>query len=209
MRRTDSSRSVLNHQAVSGIQSQRLGAFKIGFGIGLSVDDVIGSNHHFRRRYPGELQARPGQVVSSRCDHAPTIRGERADEVDSSGHHDHSVPIPGLTVFQLASFLLGVKMGSYSSNHFDGSNTVRDRNHRVFVDSSLASPGSPLPIYGTCGVDENSIKIEKDRGTSNYSHPSFCITAMGSPRIRGKNLVVCGGTQSPDLTGLRRQNPHL
>jgi hypothetical protein len=66
-----------------------------------------------------------------------------------------------------------------------------------------------LPIYGSCGVDENSIKIEKDRGTSKYSHPSFCITAMGSPRKPLEESRCVCGTQSPELTGLRRQNPHL
>jgi hypothetical protein len=66
-----------------------------------------------------------------------------------------------------------------------------------------------LPIYGTCGVDENSVKIEKYRGTSKRSHPSFCITAMGSPRKPREESRCVRGTQSPDLTGLGRQNPHL
>jgi hypothetical protein len=79
-------------------------------------------------------------------------------------------------------------MGSDGTNHIDGSNAVGYSDQGIFVDSVLASPESPLPIYRTRGVHENSVKIEEDGGTGKRGHSPFFITAWGSSEGMRRNL---------------------
>src|SRR5208283_342138 len=126
----------------------------------LAVRDIVGGDHHFRRRYVRELQASSCQVAPSGCDHAPVAGRNRADEINGAGHHGNTFAIRSFAALQLPDFRFWVEMGSNGANHFDGADAVSDGHHFLLVNSALAGPDAPLAVNGAGGIDENSVKVE-------------------------------------------------
>src|SRR5579863_9814235 len=112
-------------------------------------------------------------MTRPRCDHTPAAFRNDAHKFDCARHHDNAITVIRLPAFELPHFCLGIEMRSDRANHFDRADAVSDGHHLVAVKTMLASPDSPLSLHRTCGIDENSIEIEKNGGAAESSHSFF------------------------------------
>src|ERR1700728_3423322 len=126
----------------------------------LSVGDLVGGDHHFRKRYSAQLQPSAGELAPSGGDHAPAAGRNRTDEFDRSGHHANAVSIRRLLLFQFRDFGFRVEVRSDNANHFDGADAVGDGDDFLLIDSPLPSPYAPLAVDGSGGIDQNSVEVK-------------------------------------------------
>ena len=124
----------------------------------------------YRRIKP---KPRAGQQPCSRRYHAPAAIRNCTNKIRRAGHHDDVRLILSFTAFQSPHFSFGIKVGSDSANHFNRAHAMRDCHDFLFLYFLLARPGSPLPVHGAGGIDENAIEIEQNGRAAELYHLSL------------------------------------
>jgi hypothetical protein len=96
------------------------------------------------------------------CHHAPAAVGNGLQQFRSPGHDRYTLVIFGLAFLDSHHFRFRIQMRRQPANHFHGSHAVRDFCRVPGIYIVFLRPPLPLPGYGTCGVDENAVKIEQN-----------------------------------------------
>lgn len=123
---------------------------------------VIRADEMAGQRQSSVLQTRPGQWPGGRCDNCEPILRQRIEQLCGTRQGNDTSFIFDFHLLDTQIFLLGVHLRGKGSDGFYAAAPVRLRDDFFRREIVCYSPLPPYTSDGRSGIDQYSIKIEKN-----------------------------------------------
>ena len=153
----DAGRGVFYHDAVGGTETENLGGFEVGLGVGLAALNVVGGDHVLWHRQAGGADADLGQAAGAGGRDGPAVRRESLQDFERSGEGDDAFSVFDFAALDLAIFRVMIGVREEVANRGDAGASVSLADDLVGKKAVLVGPDGPDTGYGRSGVDQDAV----------------------------------------------------